>query len=415
VAQAIVCSIQVWPKSTVTFPKKSSMTMRNSTMAVTPLLRFFSIVHFLIVALRLHLSSGVRIMHTELDMQKDSEAVFGMEEKNNASLAGSVEKDRYVWAVEQVFHVRDTSHPSFAQVQLLATVITQATDEGYTLLKDYAAGKASPFAAFSVEATEKPAVRTAMLSLQRRYQWEHALQSGSGLRSAVAGYIIEDYVTYVMRSYAGVHSQHVDDGARPDFYIEVNGLKGVVDITSSNQVGHVLDKQFNWQAYSYVSEALYPQINFNNIRAGPSKLSGMELELISKAKLLRAATKFNEMWNRIRFLLRWRKDQGFMKVAGTSMGELAGVALRHVEEVKAQKGVQGAPGDELRVEAADGSIRAVNELVDHFGNKYNRRRQVDASGHIKLIKTVFHEVKDLYGLTDVDMAQVWDMWGKHVV
>lgn len=110
------------------------------------------------------------------------------------------------------------------------------------------------------------------------------------LKAAAVGYVIEDQVTAVMP--ADVASQVGVGRAIPDFVITKGAdgarRRGIVDVTSTGQKGHVLDKNFAIGGFELVWEALYPSINFNALGAGPVALAPETLASVNAAKQRRA-------------------------------------------------------------------------------------------------------------------------------
>lgn len=76
------------------------------------------------------------------------------------------------------------------------------------------------------------------------------------------GYIIEDYVTSLVTNEKSIQiiPQYKMMRARPDFCIQENNSRGIVDITSSRQQGHVFNKRFSPSTFTYIAESIYPSV-----------------------------------------------------------------------------------------------------------------------------------------------------------
>ncbi len=93
--------------------------------------------------------------------------------------------------------------------------------------------------------------------------------------STAAGYVIESKVNnrITRAGIKGVSLQNTGllKGTRPDIVLENDNNKyGLLDITASNNTGHVLLKKGNWTGHKniiYVAELIYPSIDFKNMRA----------------------------------------------------------------------------------------------------------------------------------------------------
>lgn len=106
------------------------------------------------------------------------------------------------------------------------------------------------------------------------------------LKATATGYVIEDQVTAAKP--AAATSQVVSGSARPDFVITHGADKGIVDITSSKQTGHVLNKRFPKSSYCYISEAIYPSIDFATLGGVMPALAGAAAALAKNAQKVNA-------------------------------------------------------------------------------------------------------------------------------
>lgn len=99
--------------------------------------------------------------------------------------------------------------------------------------------------------------------------------------SVSAGYVIESMVNAQIRLMEGVHLQVTGllKGSRPDIVLKYDDLLGALDITASNNVGHIFNKSGNWTAHEniiYVAELTYPSIDFREM--GPVDLTPQQKE-----------------------------------------------------------------------------------------------------------------------------------------
>ena len=123
------------------------------------------------------------------------------------------------------------------------------------------------------------------------------------LKAAATGYIIEDIVTAKVDGKAGYTAQHMMPGARPDFLLEDGTKRGVVDVTSTGDKGHILDKKFSISSFDYAVESLYPQINFANINTTSLAVSDATVKAAKAIRKQRAAARFVKILNQVRSTL----------------------------------------------------------------------------------------------------------------
>jgi len=103
------------------------------------------------------------------------------------------------------------------------------------------------------------------------------------------GYVIEDQVTFGGAVPANVAAQVHQGNAIPDFVSTHGAARGVIDVTSSGQQGHVLDKAFNKAGFGSIAEATYPSIDFTALNGGAAPVLGAAaLALAQQAKRQRA-------------------------------------------------------------------------------------------------------------------------------
>lgn len=119
-------------------------------------------------------------------------------------------------------------------------------------------------------------------------------------KAMTTGYVIEDQVSHNPGLPGAANAQVGVGNAIPDFVINHNGTRGIVDITSSGQQGHVLNKNFNHAGFSYVSEATYPSINFNALGGVAPAMGANAAALAHAARQRQANRYFNRRLARFR-------------------------------------------------------------------------------------------------------------------
>jgi hypothetical protein len=111
------------------------------------------------------------------------------------------------------------------------------------------------------------------------------------LKAAAVGRVIEDQVTNGGGLPAAAEAQVGVGDAIPDFVITHGAgaaqRRGVVDITTSRQLGHVLEKNFHIGQFSLVWESIYPSIDFAALGAG-AVLAPATAALVAASKRERA-------------------------------------------------------------------------------------------------------------------------------
>ena len=148
-----------------------------------------------------------------------------------------------------------------ATLHAMAQALEKVTSAGYTFVADELAGY--------FKGTQFTFDKYVCSTDKRINHYYNCLQGkNDSLKAAAAGYMIEDIVTSAFGTTTGYTSQYEVSGARPDFLIEAVDSKtgkkarGVVDITSEKEAGHILDKDFSTSSYDYAAECLYPNLDF---------------------------------------------------------------------------------------------------------------------------------------------------------
>ena len=149
-----------------------------------------------------------------------------------------------------------------ALLHAMGQALEKQTMAAYTFVADELTGYIKGTAKFSFE-------RYGCSSKERSNHYFNCLTKGSDAqKAAAAGYMIEDIVTVTFGNKTGYTSQYAVKGARPDFLIEAvdartgKKARGVVDITTEKEAGHILDKDFTISSYDYAAECLYPILDF---------------------------------------------------------------------------------------------------------------------------------------------------------
>lgn len=106
----------------------------------------------------------------------------------------------------------------------------------------------------------------------------------NALKAATVGYVIEDQVSNSGAKPATAATQVVVGNARPDFVITRGARRGIVDITSSGQQGHVLNKDFNKGPFSYIGESTYQSLDFGALGGAAPALGGAAAALAQAAQ-----------------------------------------------------------------------------------------------------------------------------------
>lgn len=129
------------------------------------------------------------------------------------------------------------------------------------------------------------------------------------LKSAVAGYMIEDIVSAEFRNAPGVETQYIMQNGRPDFYMSFanpnppyTNRRGVVDITSSGEEGHIWGKGITKAGFDYIAECTYPSIQFPSVgmqfALSPASQESARTIILKKA-LEDAGTALNQLKDRV--------------------------------------------------------------------------------------------------------------------
>lgn len=105
------------------------------------------------------------------------------------------------------------------------------------------------------------AVDGCVMKAYRKYIWDNG--ANPQVDAATIGRDIERIANgFILDAHLNCALQETNKHGRPDvtFYRVDQGVSciGIVDITSTGQCGHVLNKNLNWDSISYVAEAQYP-------------------------------------------------------------------------------------------------------------------------------------------------------------
>ncbi|MDB4947520.1 MAG: hypothetical protein JWM27_169 [Gemmatimonadetes bacterium] len=158
-------------------------------------------------------------------------------------------------------------------------------------------------------------------SSNRRFAfWVETLQgSNASLKAAATGYMIEDIVTAWANGRTGYESQVSSGGARPDFVVSDGTRRGVVDVTSTGDIGHVLDKDFDINSFAYAIESLYPSVDFSNISRTALAVSDSAVGAVAAARAARANAKLANGLGNLRNTLNLIKNAGTMLYNQTTL------------------------------------------------------------------------------------------------
>jgi hypothetical protein len=152
----------------------------------------------------------------------------------------------------------------------------------------------------------------------------------TSLKAASTGYMIEDIVTAWAASKTGYTSQVSTEGARPDFEVSDGTRSGVVDVTSSGDIGHILEKDFSLGSYHYAIESLYPAVDFSNISGTALQVSDSAVAAIDAVRAARANSKLathlgfhRNTLNLIKNAGTWIYGQDVITAATTALARIA--------------------------------------------------------------------------------------------
>lgn len=68
----------------------------------------------------------------------------------------------------------------------------------------------------------------------------------------------------------------------------MSGNRGVVDVTSTGDYGHLLKKQFSPLSFQYAVESLYPSVDFSDLSSTPLAVSETGLATVAAVRAQRA-------------------------------------------------------------------------------------------------------------------------------
>ncbi|WP_165794911.1 hypothetical protein [Solimicrobium silvestre] len=116
--------------------------------------------------------------------------------------------------------------------------------------------------------------------------------NNGALKAAAVGYVIEDQVTHNGALPATAAPQTPSGNAILDFVITRNAERGIVDITSTGQAGHVLNKSFTKGPFSYIGESMYQSIDFTQLNGGAAPQIGVAAAALALAAKRQRANNF---------------------------------------------------------------------------------------------------------------------------
>jgi hypothetical protein len=201
--------------------------------------------------------------------------------------------------------------------------------------------------------------------------------TSDSLKRAAAGYMIEDIVTKGVHGEKGFQSQYVMSGARPDFVIESQGARGVVDITSIGQRGHIFNKSFSPASFDYVAECIYDPIDFGS---GVPKLSDKAMASVREITLESANESYRE-----RMLALQRSVDTYTSFHEGP--EISKAAIALLKNLKALKNVS-SPADYAQV---DLDIAALDTMI-------GRTRKDGVGVGLPTVARILKAVRDKYAL-----------------
>ncbi len=143
------------------------------------------------------------------------------------------------------------------------------------------------------------------------------------------GYVIEDIVSHSVKGVQGIELQFQSGNARPDFKIVDGSLRGVVDITSSGEAGHILHKDFNINSFDYAAECIYPSIDFGNYANSKLTFSKEDEALIAQARHRRAREQLGSRIQKLKGIL-----DLMVHDSNATVGQCAGKAREALSHIK---------------------------------------------------------------------------------
>lgn len=168
-----------------------------------------------------------------------------------------------------------------------ANVIENLTDAAYTNTWNRLHDATAPVGTVPLNPIHFPGVTQG--------HFTHMVSSMSGdndsLKAAAVGYVIEDQVTNGGIP-ATVTSQVASGNAIPDFVSTRGMARGVIDVTSSGQQGHVIDKDFNQAQFPYIAEATYPSIDFGALNGGAAPALNAAAATLAQQAMQRRANSY---------------------------------------------------------------------------------------------------------------------------
>lgn len=187
-------------------------------------------------------------------------------------------------------------------------------------------------------------------------------RNSNALKAAATGYIIEDQVTHAVGGVASIRAQVNAGGAIPDFVI-TRGPPGaveraIVDVTSEDQLGHVLGKNFNPAGYTWIWESIYTTVDFSNIVA--PVLAGVTLQQVQQARRRRADESLRAELYQLNRAIDLQRTGVAHGVDGWAQN--AGVVKTQVLAITGQ--ADGAP-------LTAGTITALDQAITHMNTALN--------------------------------------------
>ncbi|XXY51690.1 DUF4157 domain-containing protein [Sorangium sp. So ce269] len=259
------------------------------------------------------------------------------------------------------------------ELDRMAKVLDSATEQAHRHVVATMRAAFDPDQPYSLDMKDFPG------STPRRFAfWVGQLQGDTSLKAAATGYMIEDMVTAHVGGMTGYTSQVADQGARPDFIISDGQKAGVVDVTSTGDIGHVLKKDFDLRRYPYVVESLYPSVDFSNLAGTSLDVDESTVQAIAAVRAARANEKLAEEITRTRTTMDLIIGQEFIH-GRANPGIVAAKRARDI--VRAMSGARATPA--LLAEL-DTQIEAVNESLPNYA--------------IRAISHVMNDIREQYGV-----------------
>jgi hypothetical protein len=259
-----------------------------------------------------------------------------------------------------VYKPKDASDKSVSTLHGMAVKLHDATANAYNHVLGSLRKSANPMSGYTLS------IKDFSSTAERFAHWVGTLAKGnSALKAAATGYMIEDAVTAAFKSATGYEAQYVTSDARPDFRIEDDKHNaGLVDITSSGEEGHILDKRFSKASFKYLAECTYPSIDFSNYTA--VKLDPKDADALNQIRVARAGYFLHSNLLTLQNNLKMIESSG----RGAEVSAAAEAAEKAVKPIRMSAVASTRPTD-VTMKDVDAKINKLKGLLGKDGQSLN--------------------------------------------